>query len=160
MGSGISGLYKNTRGARAAAASLDLMKDTDSFSINIANRKDVDVNGFYDVIIHGNPDKVFLLRNGKYEEASHRNLATILKHDPKYKHQPIRLFSCETGQKADGFAQHLANKLGVPVKAPTEIAWCYPSGRHGVAKRSLLDPSDPDWNRKGKYVTFYPGRRR
>ena len=157
MGSGISGLYKNTRGARIAAASLDLMDNNDNFSRYIAHRKDVDVNGFYDVIVHGNPDNIFLLRNGKYEKANHRNLATILRHDPKYKHQSIRLFSCETGQKADGLAQQLANKLGVPVKAPTEIAWSFPSGFHGVAKRLKSDPGNPDWNRRGKYVTFYPG---
>ncbi len=160
MGSGISGLYKNTRGARVAAASLDLMDDTDYFSRYIARRKDVDVNGYYDVIVHGNPNNVFLYNKGELTKANHRHLATVLKHDPKYKHQSIRLFSCETGQNADGFAQHLANKLGVPVKAPTEIAWSFPSGVHGVAKRLKHDPSNPDWSRKGKYITYYPGGRK
>ena len=157
LGSGISRLYNNTIGSKIAAASLDLMGSSDAFSKYIARRKDVDVNGYYDVIIHGNPENVFLLWNGKLIEASHRHLATILKHDQNYNNQPIRLLSCETGQKQDGLAQHLANKLGVSVKAPTELAWCLPNGMHGVAKRLSRNPNNPDWNRKGKYVTFYPG---
>ena len=49
------------------------------------------------------------------------------------KGQPIRMLSCDTGKGAGSFAQNLANKMGVPVEAPTELVWAYPNGQKFVA---------------------------
>jgi hypothetical protein len=53
----------------------------------------------------------------------------MLKKDVGYKSGPIRLLSCSAGKKDFGFAQNLANKMGVPVKAPTDTLWVWPNGR-------------------------------
>ncbi|MEU4271029.1 hypothetical protein [Streptomyces sp. NPDC026092] len=41
--------------------------------------------------------------------------------------------SCETGQGDEPFAQELADNLGVPVTAPTELAWSDSQGNSWVA---------------------------
>lgn len=157
MSKGLSGLFFGTMGAQAAAGSSLLMDPSDDFIRYITNRRDVDANGYYDVIAHGSPDSILVFHNGENIRVSHRVLASILKHDKTYNGQAVRLLSCNTGSNSEGFAQNLANKLGVPVKAPTEILWAWPQGNYRVAKgmhvgnRHIPDPSQP-----GRFITFYP----
>lgn len=48
----------------------------------------------------------------------------MIKQNPQYKKgQTIRLLSCSTGSISNGFAQRLANKLGVKVEAPVDVLW-------------------------------------
>ena len=87
-----------------------------------------------------------------------RTAAKLIKSKSEYKRgQPIRLLSCNTGSTANGFAQSLANKLGVVVKAPTKLVWAYSTGKYIVADRSKDDPRLPDFNNKGVFKSFYPG---
>jgi hypothetical protein len=61
----------------------------------------------------------------------------------------IRLVSCSTGQHESGFAQNLANKMGVPVKAPTDTLWILPTGKMVIGKSQFSNT--------GKWKTYYPG---
>lgn len=162
MGSGKSKLYSNTYGATAFPGSTDYMDPNDNFSKFIKNRKDIDVNGFYDVIAHGSPINIEINHNGKAITINHRVAAKLLKTDKNYKGQGIRLLSCSTGKIDNGFAQNLANKLKVPVMAPTDILWAKPNGSHYVASAVNINGilvEDKTKNR-GKFKTFYPQKRR
>ena len=88
-----------------------------------------------------------------------------LKRLPGYKRgQAIRLLSCSTGTRSDGFAQNIANKLNATVYAPSDILWAYPNGRHVIAaaKPSSRDPNVmvPDLRRIGRFVKYTPGGNR
>ncbi|MFD0630431.1 hypothetical protein ACFQ9X_00935 [Catenulispora yoronensis] len=83
---------------------------------------------YFTVFVHGDPDRVFF---GDRHLAA-RDLANLLRHTPEWAdagfRRPIRLISCETGEKDEGFAQQLADDLGVEVKAPNTAAWASPNG--------------------------------
>ena len=77
--------------------------------------------------------------------------------------QPIRLLSCDTWACDTGFAQNLANKMGVPVKAPTKLVWAYGDRKMIVAPRSSLSQSSPlfnvpDLSSQGVFKIFYLGK--
>lgn len=156
MSKGLSGLFTGTKGSRAAAGSSSFMFPDEDFTRYIQNRKDVDANGFYDVVAHGKPDSVLVVHNGKSIEVSHRVLSGLLEHDEYYKGGAVRLLSCSTGSDAGQFAQNLANKLGVPVKAPTDLLWAWPSGAYKVAKGLNGLTDKPDFTKPGRFKTFYP----
>ena len=174
MSKGNSHLFSETKGSQLAAPGETVfesyaltsngIKDYTYFK-NISNRKDVDVNGVYDVVAHGAPNMIQIEHNGVNMSIDSRTLAHILSADSKYgRKQPIRLLSCSTGTSTKGFAQNLANKLNVVVYAPTNIVWAYPNGKHIVAPRLSSDPSNPLYNYpnlsrsvRGKFVPFYPG---
>lgn len=161
MSKGYSGLFYGTKGSQVAFGSTDYMKPTDNFSRFIKNRKDIDVNGFYDIIAHGNPISIEVQHNGKSITINHRIAAKLFKHDKQYKGEGIRLLSCSTGKLSSGFAQNLANKLNVPVQAPTDILWARPSGKYYVAAgKNVNGRLIEDRNSPGKFRTFYPQRRK
>ena len=161
MSKGLSGLFRGTMGSKAAAGSSMLMNPSDDFVRNIANRRDVDANGYYDVVAHGSPDSILVYHKGANVRVTHRVLARILRHDEKYNGQAIRLLSCSTGSSTGHFAQDLANNLGVPVKAPTDILWAWPQGGYRVAgKKRVGDIDLPDTSKPGKFTSFYPRRRK
>ena len=153
-------MFSGTKGSRVAFGSTDYMKPTDDFSRYIKRRKDADANGFYDIIAHGNPISIEIQHNGKTITIDHRIAARLFKQDKQYKGQAIRLLSCSTGKLDTGFAQNLANKLNVPVQAPTDILWATPRGTYYVTAgktvkgRLVQDRSEP-----GTCRTFYPKRR-
>ena len=158
MGSGISGLYKNTRGLEAVPASLELIiGKKDVFKTYAKRRKDVDVDGYLDVIAHGTPKNITLTDVNGNHDIGHRELARLVKNRDDYKRIGIRLLSCSTGKGEESFAQHLANKLGVPVKAPTELLWVNEFGKHWVAKGKTVQGKLVSTNKYGKFKTFYPG---
>lgn len=64
MGSGSKGLYSGTFGSKATPGSTDYMDSGDSFSKFIKRRKDIDTNGFYDIIAHGSPTTIQIQHNG------------------------------------------------------------------------------------------------
>ena len=61
--------------------------------------------------------------------------------------------ACRSGELPDGVAQNLANKLGVPVVAPTRTVWVTQTGRlivgDGPTAFAITDPGD--------WVRFVPG---
>lgn len=166
MGSGAGyGLsFGNTRGS-AVAGDASYMKSNDRFLRNIRNRKDVDPEGKFDIIAHGTSKSIEIEHNGTKIKVDSRTAAQMIRRLPGYKKgQAIRLLSCSTGTRNDGFAQNLANKLNATVYAPSDVLWAYPNGRHVVAaaKPSSKDPNVlvPDLSRKGRFVKYVPGGNR
>ena len=124
----------------------------------IKNRLDVDVDGYFDIVAHGDINKIQVRINGKEMKVDHRFIGNILRHSRDYSGQPIRLLSCNTGFSATGFAQNLANYLNVKVIAPTKYIWAYPNGEHMVAGGKIVDNKlVMVWSDKGFMKTFYPG---
>ncbi len=81
----------------------------------------------------------------------------LIKRYKSLKNKPIGLLSCNTGADPNGFAQNLANKLGVKVMAPNKVFWCWPNGNHVVASRSKANPRIPNLGDLGEFVEFIPG---
>lgn len=150
MGSGVSGLYSG-----AVPGDADYMPKTDDFSRYISNRKDIDPNGFYDIIAHGTPKTIEIMHNGVKVQIDHRSAARLFAADKNYKGQKIRLLSCSTGKISNGFAQGLADKLHVIVEAPTDILWAEPSGKHYVSGKD--GRGNPDRRKPGSFRIFEPG---
>ena len=117
----------------AVAGDLVLESTPYTYFKNISNRKDIDPNGYIDIIAHGLPNGMQIEINGKLKIVDHRYIGSILKHSDNYTGQKIRLLSCNTGSLDNGFAQNLANYINVEVIAPTKYIWAYPSGKHIVA---------------------------
>ena len=115
MGTGTSGRYSGTYGSTAYPGSVDYMQPDDPFSQSIKNRKDIDVNGYHDVIAHGKPGSILIEHNGSTIEINHRTLTRLLANNKDSAGKPIRLLSCSTGKVDSGFAQNLTNKLNRPV---------------------------------------------
>lgn len=156
MGAGFHGGFGQTQGA--VAGDVVFHSEPGQFFSNIAHRPDVDKNGTYDVVAHGGTTIIQVTHNGQIIEVNSRVAAKLIKTNERYKRgQPIRLLSCNTGASTSGFAQNLANKLGVIVEAPTKLVWAYPNGRYIVAARSKDNPQLPDLNDRGTFKKFYPG---
>jgi hypothetical protein len=110
----------------------------------------------YTVDLHGSSDSV---RVGN-TELTPKDLADIIRGSGDWDgKQPIRLISCQTGTKSDGFAAQLSRELGVDVVSPTKDAWVddmgnvFASSTHFDAKRGDFSPG---WPPNGDWVTFRP----
>ncbi|WPO81910.1 RHS repeat-associated core domain-containing protein [Chryseobacterium sp. JJR-5R] len=132
---------------RAEAGSINYMKSTDNFA-RFAARATPQA-GALDVIGHGGPN-IFQVNNitveGGEQLINHRVLAKLIRQNPQFIGQDIRLLSCSTGEAE--FAQNLANKLKTNVFAPNNILWAHPSGRFSVGTTSSANT--------GKMIKFMP----
>jgi hypothetical protein len=106
--------------------------------------------GRIDVVVHGDGDSFFVLKDGNFVKLDHRALANYIKKNGGAG-QDIRLISCKTGESPTSIAQHLANKLGVNVKAPSDTVWVHPDGKLTIGK-------NPAHN-TGTFNDFKPGVR-
>ena len=160
MGSGNKGLYSGIgfSGITPVDGELVLRSQDYRYFNNIMRRSDIDPDGQFDVVAHGSPASIQIEINGSQKQLDARTIARLLAHNSKYsKNQPIRLLSCLTGSKADGFVQNLANKLHTTVYAPEYLVWAYPNGRHIVAPRDPRHPNQPHPTIRGDFKPFYPG---
>lgn len=118
-------------------------------------------HGTFDVGIHGGPTSVgYQVKNGaahlaeNWHSFNHREVASLMRAHG-WNGEPVRLLSCQTGMKSDGFAQDLANTLGVKVEAPNDFLWVYPNGRTAVApfnnSGTYMHPTI-----RGGFETFLP----
>jgi filamentous hemagglutinin len=156
VGTGYHGGFGQTHGAAAGDAVFH--SEPGQFFTNIARRSDVDKDGVYDVVAHGGTAIIQITHSGKPLAIDSRTAARLIQSKGEYKRgQPIRLLSCSTGSSTSGFAQNLANKLGVIVEAPTKLVWAYPNGKYIVADRRKDNPHLPDLSSKGVFKKFYPG---
>ena len=111
--------------------------------------------GQYTVDMHGDPAAVYIGPDG----LSADDLGTMLEHDPTWNGEPVRLFACETGQRDDGFGQQVADRLGLDVTAPTELAWSEADGTTYVTSQAGMDiygnpiPTIPP---DGQWRVFHP----
>lgn len=83
--------------------------------------------GFFDFAAHGTSNSIEYGSRGNTMTA--REVARIIKHNEAYNGEKVRLLSCSTGSTEEGFAQQLANALGVEVEAPTDVLFVYADGR-------------------------------
>ena len=156
MGGGYHGGFGGTGGA--AAGDAVFKSSPEQFFKNAARRADKDRNGVFDVVAHGGTTIIQVTHNGQVIEIDSRIAAKLIKSKENYKRgKPIRLLSCNTGGSKEGFAQNLANKLGVIVEAPTKLIWAYPNGKYIVADRRKDNPQLPDLKNRGIFKKFYPG---
>ncbi|HBV16495.1 hypothetical protein, partial [Chryseobacterium carnipullorum] len=132
---------------RAESGSINYMKSTDNF-VRYAARA-TPQEGALDVMGHGGPN-IFQVNNitvtGGEKLINHRVLAKLIRQNPQFVGQDIRLLSCSTGEAE--FAQNLANKLKTNVFAPNNILWAHPSGRFSVGATSSVNT--------GKMIKFIP----
>jgi hypothetical protein len=110
--------------------------------------------GYVDVIVHASADTFWLTREQVDLPIDHRALAAYVE-----KHglggMRVRLIACESGQHRFAVAQHLANKLGVEVLAPSETAWVAGDGVVGVGPRGQ---HHGDWHTFKPQHEAVPGR--
>jgi hypothetical protein len=113
--------------------------------------------GQYTIDVHGGPDFV---RIGE-DRLTADDLATLIEADPNWHGEPIRLLACETGQHADGFAQRLADRLGVTVHAPSGYLEVTPDGQVLVGRTE--QDSSGTWHVRrppdGRMTAFEPATR-
>ena len=118
------------------------------FSKYIANRSDIDPDWAFDVIAHGSWKEIEVNSSRGIIRVDSRIAAKIIKKQPGFKKATIvRLLSCSTGARNDGFAQHLANALGKPVKAPNMTIHTYSNGTYWISDNGI----------RGDFKIFYPG---
>ncbi|WP_408951235.1 hemagglutinin repeat-containing protein [Lysobacter sp. Hz 25] len=134
---------------------------SDNFYRFASRRSDIDPVGYFDVVAHGATEEIQIMTASGPMMVNQRVAARLIQQSPGYSGQPIRLLSCETGACDAGFAQNLANKMNVPVQAPTDIIWAYADGVMVIAPRLSRDPKSPGFNlpdlsRQGAFETFMP----
>ena len=141
----------SSRHGESASGNISFMPKSGEkakFAKYIANRPDVDPNGMFDVIAHGNSDFIEISNQGKDVRIKAREAAKIIKKNPDFrKSKSVRLFSCSTGSTINGFAQHLANALGKPVYAPNMTIYANPQGAYWIEEKGKY----------GKFIKFVPG---
>ncbi len=160
MGTGIHGGFGSTTGARqggVVTADSSLVGNGQGSALSKVAPKVKKEPGYTDVAVHGSPNSISVFRktaNGEQEIVlDQRRLAKFLKQDKGYTGGKIRLLSCKTGDESGSFAQNLANKLGVVVRAPSDTLHIYPNGKMVIG---------PDrFTNSGKWIDYYPrGKRR
>lgn len=160
MGAGYHGGFGNTYGKiKFAAGDIELRSDPEFFFELASKRKEIDPGGMLDIVAHGAKRTIQIMINGEKKNVSARFLARMIKHSKQYKkNQPIRLVSCDTGRDDYGFAQQLANKLHVPVVAPTRKYLAMSNGSYIIADtKNVGGKNYIDFSTVGKMKTFNPG---
>ena len=118
------------------------------------------IDGFEDFIIHGQPHIVEYETNlGEWIQLTPKDFADSLSLDKEYHGGNIRLLSCKSGMLDDGFAQQLANIMGVKVMAPTETLWVNRFGELFIADSEVLADlwdSGEDVRPTGAWKIFAP----
>ena len=150
MGTGYHGGFGTTAGSRAIRLSPSYVGDDNI--LKAATKWIKPQSGYTDIVIHGRPDHVEIKKGDKWIKLDHRTLARMYKGDKGYSKKPIRLISCETGKDVNGFAQHLANKLGRKVIAPSDTVWIHPGGLITIGPNSRTN--------SGKWIPYYPKKAR
>ena len=156
MGAGFHGGFGATTGAKDySVATLDSSLVGNGHGSELANvlQKVKKEPGFTDVAIHGNENSVSVFRKNPLGDdveivLDQRRLARFLKHDKGYSGGNVRLLSCRTGSENGTFAQNLANKLGVVVRAPSDTLYIYPWGKMVIGPNQFTNT--------GKWVDYYP----
>ena len=160
MGGGRHGGFGDTSGARrigVVTADSNLVGNGHGSALAIVAKRVKKEPGFTDVAVHGSPNSISVFRKkvgGGEEEIvlDQRRLARFLKTDSGYKGGKIRLLSCKTGDQNGSFAQNLANKMGVVVRAPSDTLHIWPNGRMVIGPDKCTN--------SGRWIDYYPRKGR
>ena len=118
------------------------------FAKYISNRADIDPNGMFDIVAHGNSDLIEIENGNTTIKINAREAAKLIRKQPGFKNaKSIRLFSCNTGSTINGFAQNLANALGKPVYAPNMTIYSNNRGNYWITNGI----------NRGEFIKFIPG---
>jgi len=79
-------------------------------------------DGFYDIVIHGDPTSFYILEKGVWKTVSVREVANAVRPFLEPKDKSIRLLACSSASKG-GPAQELANLLKRTVWAPSKSVY-------------------------------------
>ena len=111
--------------------------------------------GVFSVGAHGNAQDGVLYKksDGKYYSIPVRSLARKIRRNPRYRHQPVQLDSCNVGNGQ--YPQQLANLLGVEVRAPTRFVWYSSTGVEYFGETATEAPNRDD---PGELISFMPNR--
>lgn len=115
----------------------------------------------YDTVVcHGSEYCVYMYTNeGEEIEYSAEEFAERIANATSYMGKDIRLMACNTGSKNDGFAQQLANIMGVKVLAPTEAIWINSYGKIFISDYDVLAQmwyEGKEVNETGTWREFLP----
>ena len=155
MGAGIHGGFGSTKGFKIkeiVIADSSLVGNGRGSELSAAAKKIKKEPGYTDVAVHGSPDSISVFRKTAMGEQEiildQRRLSNFLKHDKGYNGGKIRLISCKTGIDTGTFAQNLANKMGVIVRAPSDTLYIYPNGNIVIG---------PDrFTNSGRWIDYFP----
>lgn len=113
-------------------------------------------SGTFTADLHGDPDHVYVGDRAHSPE----DFADYLRsNDSGWNGEPVRLFSCETGQGQEPFAQRLADNLGTDVTAPDQLAWSESGGATYASSIGGYDGNGdpfPTHPPDGNWITFHP----
>jgi len=114
--------------------------------------------GEFVVDVHGTPHTVELKdAKGDWHSLSGNDFADVLRATGWDGTTPIRLFACDTGSAADGFAQKLADRVDTQVTAPNKPVWSFGDGStpivtdattkivNGVPISVPIEPPNGEW---------------
>jgi hypothetical protein len=104
-----------------------------------------DYGGYLDLVIHGDAEGTQADLRGRRTNLTLEETATLIERTPTWEQRPVRLLSCSVGKEE--YAQRLADRLGVPVYAPSDLLRVEEDGRTAI-------DADGSWRR------FEPGRGR
>lgn len=130
-------------------APVDLINRTSDNRVVLADdvsaiRLTPSYDGYLDVVMHGDATGTQAAVNGERIDFTAEQTAQLIESTRSWDQRPVRLLSCSTGQEQ--YAQELADRLDVPVYAPSDILNVLPDGT------TFVDGKD-GWRR------FEPGRR-
>lgn len=94
--------------------------------------------GYLDVVMHGDATGTEAAIEGERVQFTLDELSTMITRAESWEQRPIRLMSCSTGQES--LAQELADRIGVPVYAPSDVLNVGHDGRTWV-------DADGSWRR-------------
>lgn len=95
--------------------------------------------GFFDVVCHADSTSFEIrIDDETTYNMTPEEFAMRIKESMSYKGGNIRLISCNSGAKADGAAQQVANILGVDVLAPTEAIHVSDIGEYFISNNDIL----------------------
>ncbi|MCU1643424.1 MAG: putative NAD(+)--arginine ADP-ribosyltransferase [Nocardia sp.] len=103
--------------------------------------------GEHDVVVHG--DRFGKPTTDDNFEVDPQRVVEAIRNNPNYvEGTPIRLLSCHSGNDI-GWAQHVANELGVPVRAPSDLVGVRavpdsPAILHNATEWRTFHPTEAD----------------
>ena len=132
IGSRIKGLFAK----KGKKLSVNRFSATDPLSGYFESVKPI--KGYTDVGLHGSQNSVQVVKmNGQTVNMNAKQFAEYLRNSLDFNGGNIRLISCNTGANAKGFAQQLANQLGVNVLAPKKAVYIWSNGHLTIGQGAI-----------------------